>query len=296
MKLKDIDIFSRATDQAPADIVIELHKKTRKRYKSQEAQSTFPQDCENILYHLTNYNFDYSGPVHDLGANIVFIVGIPRCGKTTIEKLLSGTGAFECHDELYFLRDMLGQIIGPDGLEYVYPEYLPKMMDQIFPDMAKDFIARLREQIGETDKFITNTMPANFLYIPLLKKMLPRCKIIWCHRNRQKHLAALYSKEFKNILWYFTDDVEVLLEAYELYYHVYDLYKSKLPNGFLDVEFDNTLINPEKTLRSVLDFIELEYDDGVVEKTIEANKEHIAKIRYIDDNIKKYLVYLPEFL
>jgi hypothetical protein len=109
-------------------------------------------------------------------------------------------------------------------------------------------------------------------------------------------LAALYSKEYKNILWYFTDDIDALLEAYDLYYHVHNLYKSKLPDGFLDIQFEDALHDPETTLRTILDFIGMDYNEVIVEKAIAENKDHMAKIRYIDDNIKKYLVYLPEFL
>jgi len=293
---KKKDFFAIDTHDAPQMRINTLHSKNQKRVSERKKTSSFLTDCEKVLYHLTHYNFDYAGPHHNIGHNIVFIVGLPRAGKSTTERLLSGTDFFECFDELYSLSKMLGEITGPDGLEYTYPEYLPKMMDQIFPDMAQDFMTRLHEKTGDVDKIITNTMPGNYLYVPLLKKMLPNSKVIWCHRERPRHLAALYSKNFKRSYWNFTDDINELLDAYDLYYHVYDLYKSNMPDAFLDLQFEDTLNNPEMTLRKVMDFIAIDYTDATIETALAANQDEIATIRYIDDSIKKYLVYLPEFL
>ena len=187
-------------------------------------------------------------------------------------------------------------IEGPDNKLYKYPEYLPMMSDNIFPQMAKDINTLLERRVGETDKIITNTMPGNFLYIPLLKKIFPKCKILWCHRNKQKHLAALYCKRFKHSLWNFTDSIEELLSAYNLYYDVYRLYALNMPGEFLNLNFEETLLDPENSISKILDFIEITYSKNYIYNSLEVNMNHISNIRYIDENIKKYLVYLPEFL
>lgn len=292
--------FLSFNDEASAmQNVKDLHirNKTLVEKRDRNSKTHFFDDCENCLVYLTNYNhFKNTTTNQNLGKNLVFILGFPRSGKTTLEEFLSHCPNTHSLGENNTILKMFRKLEGPDGNDYRYPSYLPKMKDSIFPDMANDFFEKYLDKVPDKKAYILNSLPGNFLYVPLLKKMLPDCKIIWCHRQRQRQLVSLYAKMFPYTYWDFTDDVDELLEAYDLYYQVYDLYKSKMPDGFLDIQFEDTLNNPEKTLRTVLDYIGEDYSESDVAKAMAKNKDHIANIRYIDDNIKKYLVYLPEFL
>ena len=269
----------------------EIIRSFRFRDREYDLDRSFADACNAILNNLDNYNFSFEKRT---STKIIFIVGLPQAGKSSLERMLSTDTQFKCYDEIYDLSEMFEELIGPDGITYKYPEYLNKLSEKIYPSMRSDFWRRLKIKGVDTDKVITNTMPVNFLYIPLLLKMLPNCKIIWCHRQFTNHLTCLYSKYFKHSYYNFTNDTNELLETYKIYYQVYNFYKSKIPDGFIDVQFEKLIYNPEIELQRVLNYINI--DDIDTNQIINKNKDYLNLLKFEDYRLKYYLPYLPEFL
>lgn len=287
--------FTKSLKQFPQDFVCKIRKRNNEIPK-EAIDINYVTTWRNTADILDGYNFNYNGPIHNIGENLIFILGLPRSGKSSLEKIISVTGDFDCYDEEYGFNSFLGKITGPDQNIYIYPEYLPFLMDKIFPDMAKDFQKRYVDAVGNSQKLITNTGPSNYLYIPIIKKMLPKAKIIICGRERQKHMAALFSKVFEHKFWYWTSDIDILIETYGYYQGIMDTYKNKISDDVLFIDFEDTLYKTPAVLKAVFSFINLKKTDDQILDIVRRNTKYIDALKFEDHRITQCLPYFPEFL
>jgi hypothetical protein len=240
---------------------------------------------------LENYAFGKSDT--DFGKNYIFIVGMPRTGKSTIEKLLHSSGQFEMGEENPILSDMFYNLVGPDGNNYLYPEYLKFFSSDIYPQIAMDINARLP---ASEAKPLVITMPHNFIFIPLLQKILPQSKIMWCDRPLKYLALNLYMKSFKSHFWDFTDDMNEIVSVLNDYQHLYNFYKKKMPNSFLSINYEDLLSSPKKSLRQIIDFLSPDTQGQIsISKIVESNKGYLNVLKSENNLLQQYLKFFPEF-
>lgn len=144
------------------------------------------------------------------------------------------------------------------------------------------------------DKIILNTMPTNFIYIPLIKAIAPRAKIIWCHREPQTHCINMFIKSFKHEAWNFTNSIDRIVETYQSYQRIYQFYKEKMPDNFIDVQYEDMMKDPKKTLSTLLENAGYDIPASALKKAIQDNQSYLNVIEAEHTLLRNYTPYFPE--
>ena len=118
----------------------------------------------------------------------------------------------------------------------------------------------IREYAKET-KFITDKMPHNFLYIGLIRVILPRAKVIHCVREPMANCFSLFKKSFKDRHNYAHDLVE-LGQYYNLYRDLMDYWEKVLPGFMYALSYEKMVSDQQNQTEKLLDFCGLPWDDA----------------------------------
>lgn len=178
----------------------------------------------------------------------VFIVGMPRSGTTLTEQILSS------HPDVFGA----GELPETNRLKRIFGLLTPENA----ADQGKQYIewVKARDESG-TAKRITDKMPGNFLQIGLIKSILPDAKIIHCRRSPMDTGLSCYKQNF-HTGQYWSYDLEELGLEYKRYLDIMEYWRTLFPDGFLEIDYEETVSDLENVARRMIDYIDLDWNDA----------------------------------
>lgn len=192
----------------------------------------------------------------------VFIVGMPRAGKTLIEQILAShpqiTGAGELTDIMEIAA----------AVEQLTGQPFPGGIDQLsvgqLDDMAEGYLSRRRERVMPGSVRVIDTMPGNVHFLGLIRMLFPRAHIIHCLRDPLDTCLECYFKNFRRHHPY-TNDLEDLGFRYRHYRRLSGHWKDLAVLPVLEVRYEDLVRNLEEVSRRIIDHLGLEWDSRCLE-------------------------------
>jgi len=169
----------------------------------------------------------------------LFIVGMPRCGSTLLESILSLNPEVKDLGEVYFLEESLQKT---DDLLEVRNLY------------AKKVKLINSEKIIFTDKNLFN-----FLYCPIISKFFPDSKIIHCFRNPLDNILSIYRTNFLNQS--FSSSLNDIADLYLYQMQLMHEYKGKFGSMIYSYDHDQVVQKPENTIKNLINWLGWEWSD-----------------------------------
>jgi tetratricopeptide (TPR) repeat protein len=211
-------------------------------------------------------------------AKPTFVLGMPRSGTTLVEQMLGSHSRVYPAGELSEVNSLIHIIDkwqNRVGSEMVYPRALEELSRDIIEQKSAKHLKELEklvkdanENIDTIDKII-DKLPHNFENIGLIKLLFPNAKII--HVSRTPEAIAL-SNYFTNFqakhsgmgFAYDLEDIGAQIAEHDyIMEYWYNLYKDEI----LDIRYESLIQEPKKYAKIMLDYLELEWQDSVLEHT-----------------------------
>ena len=175
----------------------------------------------------------------------IFIVGLPRSGKTIIESVLSSNKALlKCGED--------------KALSIAVDKYLNQQGTYNEEDMYQIYIKNISRKISN-ESYICSTNPSNYLFTGLIASQIPMSKVIYCFRNPLDHIKEMYSHNINNKFTFRTSIIEsasILLSINELM----EIYKSTFNSKIYFLNYDELVVNPKREIKSLLSWLGWEYE------------------------------------
>ena len=184
----------------------------------------------------------------------IFIVGMPRSGKSITESILA------CNDKL----NKLGE---EDALDSAIKIYLENKDKTSKLDLFKLYLEHLREYRAN-DSFICSTTPLNLIYTGLIISEIETAKIIFCYRNPLDNIIKIYQKHMGSKHTYSCSIIEsanMWLETYLLMEHYSELNKSSI--YFLN--YDNLIKEQKTESKKLINWLGWKYSDKYLRPSID---------------------------
>lgn len=192
----------------------------------------------------------------------IFIVGLPRCGSTLLERMLAGhkdiTGAGE--------TNLVPKVIGQIQLETLlsYPAGIEMLDSEQFEKLSSIYLGGLQKRVGKAP-FATDKLLSNSFFVGLILKLIPGAKIIHLKRNLLDNVFSIY----KNHFWEAQSPEFCSLKSIGVYAkmtdQVMDHWKSVCPEAIFEISYEALVENPEKILKSTLEFVGLPWDENCLD-------------------------------
>ena len=172
----------------------------------------------------------------------IFIVGLPRCGSTLIESIISLNSK---------VRD-LGEV---NILEKSYREY--KQSEKKI-NLSEIYWKKL--EITDNKTTTTNKWLFNYQYAGIIAKAIPNAKIIHCYRNPLDNILSTYRAHFatgNNFSSSLVDSAKVYSDQDE----IMQTYKKEFKNHIYSLNYDELVTHPSKEIKSLIRWLGWNWND-----------------------------------
>ncbi|HWA88836.1 MAG TPA: sulfotransferase [Rhizomicrobium sp.] len=184
----------------------------------------------------------------------IFIVGLARSGSTLIEQMLSSHSTIEATMELPNITHILDRLDGP------YPEILNELEPEIFEALGDEYIDDTRAFRRTERPYFIDKMPENFRHIGLIHLILPGAKIVDARRHPLSTGLSLFRQDFETDYAYSYDQGDIG-RYYSDYVRLMAHWDAVLPGRIHRVFHEDMVADPEATLRRLLDYLGLPFEE-----------------------------------
>ena len=242
-----------------------------------------PKEKELVNFEKSSKSFQEDNKIKP-----IFIVGIPRCGSTLVEKVIASSSKYiPIGEETNIFRDFVKQMINQNSFSNLD-----------IRDVQSKIIKKFKQKglIQESSNYIfTDKSLDNFFYIGLINKIFPNAKVINCRRNSLSLVMSIFKNIYKDIPW--GHNLEHIFKYINIYNQMIDNYKIFFPNFIYDLQYEAFVNSPEVESKKLLEFCNLPWDKkclefykrkDIISKT--ASSLQVKKAIYKDSG-EKYLQY-----
>lgn len=197
-------------------------------------------------------------------AEPIFILGLPRTGTTLVERILASHSAVESAGEINDFSIALIEAVKTSGLP------VNNRQDFIAASAHLDFESLGRRYMEKTTQYcpgsvhIIDKLPFNYLYVGLIKLALPNAKIINLRRHPLDTCLAIYKQYFKDA-YPFSYDLADLGTYYLAYDALMRHWEKVVPYGFLRVDYEAVVADPEQQARQIVAYCGLQWEAGCLD-------------------------------
>ena len=187
----------------------------------------------------------------------IFIIGVPRCGSTLLEKIIgSGKNFFPLGEETGVLENYINaKILEKKSLNLGDAEDIRKELFDIYQD--KGLISKKFNYVF-TDKSLNN-----FFYLELIKEIYPNAKVINCKRDILSSIMSIFQNNLSELAW--THNLENIFKYFDNYFSIIKNFNEHYPNFVYEVQFEKLIDNPEEESKKLMKFCDLTWGSKCLE-------------------------------
>ena len=217
----------------------------------------------------------------------IFIIGLPRSGSSLVEQILLNIPTiYSC-----------GEV---DLLNYEFLENLKNMNISELKRISNKYLRHI-SCITESKVFI-DKLPLNFFWIGFIKIAFPKAKFIFTHRNKFDNCFSIFKTFFGDSALPFSYSVSDINAFYNLHLDFIQSWTDIFVEDIFQLNFDHLVNDPSTEVKKLLKFLNIEYDDSVLDlknngtfiqtASFTQARNKIRKLSHYD----KYHKFFPEFL
>ncbi len=220
----------------------------------------------------------------------IFILGMPRSGTTLAEQILAS------HPQVYGAGELtevprISQHLDSDGKWW---EGVDQLDRSLTANLANDYLTALRKK-APTAGHIVDKLPANFLFIGLIRAMLPNATIIHMRRDRRDNCISNYFRNFSEAVPH-NHDLTDLGHYYRQYERLMEHWDAVFPGEIFHLDYEWIVREQEAASRALIERCGLEWDDRCLDfhktkRTVQTASYMQVRRPIYDDSIARWRHY-----
>jgi len=179
----------------------------------------------------------------------VFILGMPRSGTTLVEQIISLHSKVTDAGELNYLAQ--------DGTSVAANE----------KNLTSEAIIKFREQylskvklLSSGSHYVTDKMPSNFRFVPLICASFPEARIIHVERDGAATCWSNYKQYFSTKDLGYSYDLNDLVAYYRLYDDLMSLWKLKYGKRIYTLNYEKLTTDQKSETMKLIDHLGLDWE------------------------------------
>lgn len=194
----------------------------------------------------------------------VFIVGMPRSGTSLLEQMLANHPRVFGGGELLLLPGILHSLwaknVTPRGSHF--PLGANTLSSEALRGACEHYINSIG-MLADRNDFIrvTDKLPHNFLYIGIIRLLMPNAHIIHCRRDPMDSCFSSFKRYF-TVGHKYSFNLLEMGKYYLLYQRLMAHWHALFPGEILDIHYESLVEDQVGELKRVLDFCGLPWDDA----------------------------------
>ena len=192
----------------------------------------------------------------------VFIVGLPRSGTTLLERIVSAHSQVESLGEAATLTQVMESALrrANPGAKLKRGQAIERSASLDMEGLGRAYIEGVAPRTTGKRRFV-DKMPLNFLYVGLIRKSLPRARILLVRRAAMDNCWAMYSTLFRQA-YPFSYDFDELSAYYAGFDSLARHWLEACGESVLPVDYEAVTDDLETQARRILDHLELPFEEA----------------------------------
>ena len=228
-------------------------------------KNSYLQDIITREKFFKNVSFKnlYSINIKNSEPEPIFLIGFPRSGTTLLDTILRSHKEIEVLEEKPILSntlDYLNELKGKnlDALSIINENEILNIRGKYY-EILKSNVKKY-----DKSKIFIDKLPLNIIHVGEILKIFPNAKFIVSIRHPCDCVLSCFMQDFKlnNAMSNFLN-LKDSAKLYDLVMDLWFLFKSKLSINYHEIKYENLILNFGDEIKSVLDFLEVSWDDNI---------------------------------
>ncbi len=236
------------------------HIVTGKYPHDEMAESAYFDNLKRIfspsLFGLTPKGFNTSA--------VIFIIGLPRTGTTLLEQILAQHSEVLAAGELQTFNHAFSRIFKQKSVDVTRRGWQEDFATVDFETLGREYLENTQFRVGDS-RFFTDKYPHNYQLAGAIGLALPHAKIIHMTRNAMDTCFSNFKQLFSLGSCRYSYDLEAMGQHYIKYRSLMNHWHQLMPGKILDVAYEDLVSRPETSIRRVLKYCGLRWQDNCLE-------------------------------
>jgi tetratricopeptide (TPR) repeat protein len=192
----------------------------------------------------------------------VFVVGMPRAGKSLVEQIICSHGSVRGAGELTAMGDASASLEQRTG---AWPAGATQATRHDLDEIAATYLDQLTADVPDGIARVTDTMPFNFVHLGLIEMLFPRARVIHCIRHPLDLVLRCYFKNFAGRSLNFAFSLEDLARYYGQYRQLMCHWSRVSGLSTYVLRYESLIADAPGESRRLIDFLGLDWDPRCLE-------------------------------
>ena len=195
----------------------------------------------------------------------IFMFGFPRSGTTLLDTILRSHPMIDVIEEKPATNNLINTLNKLTNNSLININDIDnKKIEEINLNYFNEITSYTKKI--DSKKIFIDKMPLNIIYIAEIQKIFPEAKFIISLRHPCDCVLSSFIQNFK-----LNDSMSNFLNLndtarlYDLVMKLYTIYKKKFSFNFTEVKYENIVTNFNPEIKTLLEFLEIPWDDSVLE-------------------------------
>ncbi len=190
----------------------------------------------------------------------VFIVGMPRCGSTLVEQILSSHSSVSGLGELRLIPQIADRLGAVSGKNLPFPQCLPYVDDIHFRGFSQSYLNHIALD-SETTSRVVDKQLGNFALLGLVALLFPNSRVIHVRRTPLDTCLSCFFHRL-GAGGEFSYSLDDLGRCYVSYHSLMMHWEQTLPLKMITIEYEELVRDQKAVTKRILDFCGLLWDDN----------------------------------
>lgn len=192
---------------------------------------------------------------------VIFVTGMPRSGTTLVEQIIASHSRVTGAGELSLLQTACQRLFAGKGSALGGTRRLEDIPQTEISRVGQEFLQELSARYPDAD-IISDKSISTYMYVGLVKLVLPQARIIVVRRDPRDTLLSIYKNRFPEGTHLYAYDLRDLANYYATFVEMVEFWRSETPDWFTEVQYEELVANPEEQSRRLISACDLEWEDA----------------------------------
>ncbi|MEP0356854.1 sulfotransferase [Paraglaciecola sp.] len=232
-----------------------------KRHKVESINYSFSDD-KALFDYLASLVINSNESSGSPSTQPIFIVGMPRSGTTLVERILSNHTQVHSCGELQDFGVAVKELTHTNSAKVLDVETLKAAQHLDFKALGERYLERTQAVSGGTTHFI-DKLPFNFFYIDLIRKALPKAKIICLLRDPMDTCIGNYRQLFSinSPYYHYAYNLNTIGLFYTAFFKLAHQKAKENSDNVMLLDYQALVAEPREKVAELLDFCDLEWQE-----------------------------------